>query len=128
MSAATVAGLTVVICLIVVVVRQVRPEFGTALLIIGGCALGAVCICWFAPAVKELSALSSQYALHEGFSIILKAIGICFLAQTASDICRDAACLSLAAKVETAGKIAVLAIMFPLFESLLETAIGIINE
>lgn len=127
MSAAAVAGVTVVICLIVVTVRQVRPEFGTALLILGGCAVAAVCIGWLAPTVVELANLASNHSLSDGFKIIIKAVGICFIAQTAADTCRDAACVSLATKVETAGKIAVLIVMFPLFESLLETAIGIIN-
>lgn len=127
MNAALIACLAVVICMLTVVVRQVRPEFSTAMLILGGCAIGAVCISALAPTVGEIIELSSGYGLSEGFSLVLKAVGICFIAQTAADICRDAACTSLASKVETAGKIAVLAMIFPLFRSLLETAIGIMN-
>ncbi len=127
MSAAAAAGLMVVICLVVVTVRQVRPEFGTVLLILGGCAAGAVCLEWIAPIVEEINSLSSDYAVNEGFKIVLKSVGICFIAQTAADTCRDASCASLAVKVETTGKIAVLIVVFPLLRSLLETAIGIIN-
>lgn len=127
MSAAAAAGLMVVICLIVVTVRQIKPEFGTALLIIGGCTAAAVCVEWLSPVIKEINDLSSDYAVNDGFKIVLKSVGICFIAQTAADTCRDASCASLAVKVETIGKIAVLIAVFPLLKSLLDTAIGIIN-
>ncbi len=127
MSITTIAGAAVIICLLVVIVRQSRQEFSTAILLLGGCAIAAVCISAVAPTIKEISGLSSKYGLSDGFTLVLKAIGICFITQTAADVCRDASCTSLAVKVETAGKITVLAVIFPLFESLLETAVGIIN-
>ena len=127
MSAVTVAGVAVVICLLAVTVRQVRPEFSTALLIIAGCAVAASILAAVLPTLRELEGLALRHGLSEGFAIVLKTIGICFITQTAADICRDAACASLASKIETAGKIAVLVVVFPLFRTLLDTAIGIMN-
>ncbi len=127
MNIVSVAGTAVVICLLAVTVRQVKPEFSVGMLLLGGCAIAAVCIGFIAPTVSELNELSSKYALSGGFALVLKAVGICFITQTAADTCRDAACGSLATKVEAAGKIAVLAVIFPLFKSLLETAVEIIN-
>ncbi len=127
MNALTLAGMAVVLCMLAVTVRQVRPEFSVGLLILGGCAIAGVCIASLEPTVRALNDLSSQYAVSEGFGLVLKALGICFVTQMAADTCRDAACASLASKIETAGRIAVLAVIFPLFASLLETAIGIMN-
>ncbi len=127
MNIISIAGAAVIICLLTVIVRQSRQEFSAGLLLLGGCAIAAVCLSVIAPAIKQLNDLSAKYDLSEGFTLVLKAIGICFITQTAADTCRDAACTSLATKVETAGKIAVLAVIFPLFESLLGTAVGIIN-
>lgn len=127
MSIISIGGAAVIICLLTVIVRQNRQEFSVGLLLLGGCAIAAVCLSAIAPAVRQLNDLSAKYNMTEGFSLVLKAIGICFITQTAADTCRDAACVSLASKVETAGKIAVLAVIFPLFESLLATAVGIIN-
>ncbi len=127
MNIVSVAGVAVVICLLAVTVRQIKPEFSVGILILGGCAVAAVCLAFIAPTVKELNELSAKYSLSEGFTLVLKAVGICFIAQIAADTCRDAACTSLAVKVEAAGKIAVLAVVFPLFKSLLETAVEIIG-
>ncbi len=127
MNAVTIAGAAVVICLLAVTVRQVRPEFSTALLIIAGCAVAAAVLTAVVPILTELRTLASEHGLSNGFTIVLKTIGICFVTQTAADICRDAACTSLASKIETAGKIAVLVVVFPLFRTLLDTATGIMN-
>ncbi len=127
MSIVPVAGAAVIICMLVVVVRQNRQEFSVGILLLGGCVIAAICLSAIAPTVHKLNELSAKYEMTEGFALVLKAIGISFITQTASDICKDAACTSLASKVETAGKIAVLAVIFPLFESLLSMAVGIIN-
>ncbi len=127
MSITSIAGAAVIICMLTVIVRQSRQEFSIGILLLGGCVIAAICVSAVSPAIKQLNDLSSRYDLSEGFKPVLKAIGICFIAQTAADTCRDAACTSLASKVETAGKIAVLAVVFPLFERLLGTAVEIIN-
>jgi len=47
-------------------------------------------------------------------------VGVCFITQLACDLCRDAGENAIAARVETAGKAAILLISLPLFEQVLE--------
>ena len=57
----------------------------------------------------------------------MKAVGICFFTQLASDVCRDAGEGSAASKIEFAGRCAVLVISLPLFTEVLELASALIK-
>ena len=57
-------------------------------------------------------------------TVLLKALAVCYITQLASDCCRDSGESAVAGKIEFAGKIAVLLIAVPLFESIL----GIVKD
>lgn len=58
-------------------------------------------------------------------NIIFKILGIAYLASFASEICKDAGEGSLAAKVEFAGKILILAISIPILMAVLQSILKI---
>ena len=66
-----------------------------------------------------LSGLSGQSELT---AIILKALGVCIVAELGSQCCRDAGETAIAAKVELAAKAALVMMSMPVFASLLEMA------
>ena len=66
-----------------------------------------------------LSGLSGQSELT---AIILKALGVCIVAELGSQCCRDAGETAIAAKVELAAKAALVMMSMPVFASLLEIA------
>ena len=72
-------------------------------------------------ALYEYTGGSSEY-----FTVMIKAIGICFLTRLAGDICRDSGESALAVQAETAGKAALLMVSLPLFEEAAELARGLI--
>lgn len=55
------------------------------------------------------------------FQILLKIIGITYIADFSSDICRDAGYSAIAGQIEIFGKISILAISSPIILALLET-------
>ena len=57
----------------------------------------------------------------EGWSILLKALGVAFLTETAASVCRDSGESGLASWVETAGKLEILLLSFPLIRSVMDT-------
>ncbi|GIN85517.1 hypothetical protein J6TS2_19030 [Heyndrickxia sporothermodurans] len=59
-------------------------------------------------------------------STILKIIGIAYIAEFASHISKDAGQGALAAKVELAGKILILAMAIPILTVLIETVINLV--
>ena len=63
----------------------------------------------------------------EYIEILFKTLGICFLTQFASDVCKDAGETALSSKIETAGKVIILIISLPLFERITSIALELIE-
>ena len=57
----------------------------------------------------------------DGWTILLKALGVAFLTETAASVCRDSGESGLAGWVETAGKMEILLLSFPLIQTVMET-------
>lgn len=64
--------------------------------------------------IKTYSKIPDSY-----FQILLKLIGISFLCEFTSNICKDAGSNSIAKQIEFVGKLAILIVGLPIFESLL---------
>ena len=58
------------------------------------------------------------------FKILLKIIGITYVADFAASICKDAGYSAIAGQIEVFGKISILAISSPIILALLETIYG----
>lgn len=61
------------------------------------------------------------------WEILLKALGIAFLTETAAAICRDSGEGGLAGWVEMAGKLELLLLSFPLIRTVLDTAAALLS-
>ena len=90
--------------------------------------ISAAVISGIIPVTEKISGLCSGIPSgSEYLAILFKGLGISYLTQLASDICRDSGESSLAVQTETAGKTALLIIALPLFEKVSELAVGLIN-
>lgn len=58
-------------------------------------------------------------------TVLLKAIGICFVTEFASDCCKDAGQNALASNVALAGKLMVLVSAVPLYREILNTVLSL---
>ena len=61
------------------------------------------------------------------FKLLLKGVGVAYIASIASDLCRDCGELQLADRVELAAKAEILIIAFPLIRMLIEFSEGILT-
>ncbi len=76
----------------------------------------------------SISELMDKTQLDSSYvSIIFKALGICYLTQFACDICRDCGENAVATAAEIAGKVELIIISLPLFESLINLTAVIIS-
>lgn len=116
-------ALCIITALLALTLRGQRPEF--AMLLSLGC--GIFVLLALMGQMKEIitglekimSGLSKQSDLT---AIILKALGICIVAELGSQCCRDAGEAAIAAKVELVAKAALVLMSMPVFTSLMETA------
>ena len=103
--------------------RQQRPEY--AMLLSLACGLFVLFFLVgkmgniFSQLQDLMTGLSGQSELTE---IVLKALGICIVAELGSQCCRDAGETAIATKVELAAKAAVVLMSIPIFQTLLEVA------
>lgn len=115
--------LCIITALLALSLRGQRPEF--AMLLSLGCGV-FVLLNLLGQMNEILSGLERVMAGLSGQSdltgIILKALGICIVAELGSQCCRDAGEAAIAAKVELAAKTALVLMCMPVFTQLLETA------
>ena len=72
------------------------------------------------PVLETMDILMAYSGLdREYLTILFKALGICWLTQFASDICRDCNETTIASAAEIFGKIQLVLLSLPLFESLI---------
>jgi len=75
--------------------------------------------------VGELNTLFSYIALPDGYlEILLKILGVAYLAEFGSALCKDAGQSAIAGQIELVGKLTILAISMPVVTALFETISG----
>lgn len=120
-------GAAVISAALIVLLRQYRPEFGVILSVAASGLLFLWIVGSVLPVIQEIWDLAQKAGLPgQDAEVLVKALGICFLTQTASDACKDAGESSLASKVELSGKAAVLILCLPMFQDLLDIALRLI--
>lgn len=122
-----IAGIAVIVAAIAVLLRQNRKEYAMLVSLGAGIIILVYVILKAVPAFTVLQNLLSGSGVNsEYIKILLKSLGICFIAQLASDACRDAGETAIASKVELAGKFAVLLVALPLFEQVAKLVTNLI--
>lgn len=115
-------------CLLGIVLHQYKPEYSMLLIATSGCILLVMLINSFLPAVYEIGSIITKAGVRqEYFTILLKALGICYITQFAGDLCRDSGQTSLAGKIDLAGKVAIVILALPVIKNIIEIITEIIK-
>lgn len=128
MNIFVIAGLAISVTAIISVLKEIKPEF-TVLI---STVFGVVIIFSLYSPIKEI--ISSIYSIAQQTGIqneiitpVIKITGISLIAEFAASICADAGQSSIASKVESAGKITVLAVSVPMITQILNTVLNLLN-
>lgn len=103
-------------------VKSYRPEYGYYINL-------AVCICIFLYVVSKLEFLIGyvekiQSMIHLDpvyLTMIIKMIGITYVAEFAVNLCKDAGCQTIAGQIELFAKLSILVISMPVILAFMET-------
>ena len=110
-----VAVFGIVASLIAMKIKTIRPEIAVVIAVISSILLAMY-------GLKQMEEILTVFDMIRSYSkILLKLIGISFICEFASNICKDAGQASIAKQIEFAGKLAILIVGLPVFESLLGT-------
>ena len=120
-------GISFIARFIILLMKQYKPEFAIQISIITGIIILFFSISKLSIVIDLLKNLSDKIDINKTFfSVLLKITGIAYLAEFASNICKDAGETAIASKVEFAGRILIITLSIPILSTLLETILKII--
>ncbi|MGO1470844.1 MAG: stage III sporulation protein AD [Tissierella sp.] len=122
-----IVGLGIVATSVIVILKDLRPEFVIFVSIITGIIIFSLILNKLIYVVDVMRDLSLRANLEiEYFSTILKIIGMSYIIEFGSQICRDAEQNSIAMKIELAGKVSIMILAIPILMSLMELILKIL--
>lgn len=103
-------------------IKTIRSEYAVWILLLAGVFLGLSALVKLESVVEQLRFLQAYFSGYESyFQLLLKILGITYLAEFSADLCRDAGAGTLASQIELLGKLSILVLCLPIMTSLLET-------
>ena len=117
---AAVLGITAVA--LAVQLKPLPQEYSVYLILAAGLVIGFLSISRLELILDTVRAIGSQIRVKNIYlGTLLKMVGITYIAEFASGICRDAGFSALGTQVEMFGKLSILAVSAPVLQALLET-------
>ena len=109
-------------------VKSYRPEYG----ILTGTATGIIIMLMMCESLFDSVAAIREIIDKTGidaayFKITLKVIGISYISQFGTELCRDAGENAIAAKIDAAGKVCIMALTIPIISGFLELIIKMLS-
>ncbi len=128
MDMIAIAGMAVTGAALAMLLKQYKKEYALLLGICVGVMIFAYVIFKALPAINYMHDLMKSSGVNNEYAkIVIKSLGVCYLAQLAADSCRDAGETAMASKVELAGKISVVLFSLPMLQNLAKLALGMIK-
>ena len=118
----------IAIAFITIYVKQIRADFALCITLGAIILLFSVAVPRIVILINDIKSISIVDSVAtEYITPVLKIIGVSYLAQMASDICRDTGETALAHHVENLGKIAVVFITMPIIEDVFGMIMGLLE-
>ncbi|KUO58907.1 MAG: stage III sporulation protein AD [Gracilibacter sp. BRH_c7a] len=127
MEIVQVIGLAIVVTVIGTVLRQIKPEMAIQLSILAGVAIFLLIMDKIRIIIDLMQKLADQANISSYYLfIILKVVGVAYLAEFGCQICKDAGENALATKVEIAAKIFVVILAIPIIVAIMESVMKLL--
>lgn len=112
--------------IIVVMLKDERPEIALELSLAAGIIIFLLMISRITIVIQALQQIASKVNIEFTYiNIVLKIIAIAYLASFGIEICKDAGQSSIASKIELAGKILIIALAIPILMAVMDMVIKI---
>lgn len=122
-----IVGIALVVSIISVVLKQFRKEIALQMTILTGAIIFTLILDKIQIIIDLLQSLADQANISSYYLVIvLKIVGVAYLAEFGAEICRDAGESALATKIEVAAKVGVLVLAIPIIVAILESVMGLL--
>ena len=120
-------GIGLISLIIIIIVRQYKPEFTLYVSLLAGALILLLIMDKLEGIIDLLTTLSNKTAINNDFlTLLIKITGIAFLTEFAVSICKDTGESAIANKVDMGGKVIIVSMSIPIISSLLETVVEIL--
>lgn len=127
MDIVAIVFLAVIGVVLLMILRQTRPELALLLSLLLGVLIFATAIPRITMIVNTLGSIASKTdvgSLH--LSTLLKIVGVAYIAEFGAQVCRDAQEGAIASKVELAGKVIIMALSIPIVLVILDSVMQLL--
>ena len=122
-----IVGLALIVTVISVVLKQIRPEIALQLTILASASIFIIVMSKIKVIVDLLQNLANQANISSYYLlIVLKIVGVAYLAEFGAQICRDAGEGALASKIELAAKVGVIVLAIPIIVAITESLVRLV--
>ncbi len=127
MDVIKIIGIGLISLIVIIIIRQYRPEFAIYISIIAGVLILLLIMDKLTGIIQLLQSISKKtYINNQYLSIILKITGIALLTEFAVSICKDAGESAIASKIDIGSKIIIISMSIPIINNLLEIILKIL--
>ena len=113
--------------IIIILIKQYRPEFAIYVSILTGVLILMLVMDKLTGIINLLQSLANKTSINSTFiTLLIKITGIAFLSEFAISICKDSGESAIAGKIELGSKIIIIAMSIPIISSLLEIVLKIL--
>lgn len=128
MNITIIASIALIAAILSIILKQYKPEYSLFISLSAGILIFLSVLAVIRPIMDFISSLTEQAGLSGVYAeVLIKSLAVCYITQLASDCCTDAGETAIAGKLQIAGKIAILLIALPMFQSLTELVTELIN-
>ena len=122
MSVLTIGILGIAGALLAVELKGLKGEYGIYLVAAVGLVIFFYGITKLKTVIETIRQVQSYIRLNRMYlEVLLKMIGITYIAEFSSDLCKDAGYQTIAGQIQIFGKLSVLAVSMPILLALLDT-------
>ena len=121
MNITTIVGFSIVCVTVIVLLRKHAQEFAIPASVISSSFILLFCVILISGIFEKISEISNLSSVtFQNLKIIFKSLGICYITQLGTDVCKDCGENALADKVDLAGKVTIVTMSLSIITQVVE--------
>ncbi len=127
MNILQIVGIGLVATILIVIIRKERPDMALTISLTAGAIIFLLLIGNIFSIIGVMEDVARKANLDDiYFTTILKVLGIAYIAEFGSQLCKDAGESAIASKIELGGKIIIMILAMPILSALMDVILQII--
>jgi len=124
-----VVSIGIIASVLAIILKSQRPEYAIHISIIAGIIIFMFILSKLVIVMDMIQEMIQKVNIDYAFlSTIIKIIGIAYITEFGSQVCKDAGEGAIAAKIELGGKVTIMVLAVPIIMALLDVIIGILPK